>query len=176
MQNIYKSAESFTAISPLFISYNYHHNCFTKLLIFVKIALRCKMRIYYKNNYISVLIIFVMLLCGMCQKDFLTDSLFSFRQDQPQRSAYSSIGSLPDSPVLCTEELLGKPVLLTAFRRTGRTEQNWKTRISSLMPGMPLCPVQSRPLIFTARSRFSYRILSITIILHYIHHQDGQKS
>ncbi len=138
--------------------------------------MRYKMHIRYKNNYIGILIIIAMLLSGMCQAELPTDSLFASRQVQPLHSVYSSIGKLPDSPVLCTEELLGKPVLLTTIRRTGQTDRTWRNRISGFITGIPLCPLQSDPLTLTARSRTVYQFFSITVILQYIHHQDGQKS
>lgn len=130
----------------------------------------------YLKNHISLLFIVAILFLGMCQEQLPTDSLFASQDTRSLQSSISTVNPLTDAFLVCTDDLLGRQPALTLLQRSKGVHETLRSNTGfCLTSGNPLLGLSGLP------RRMVYqlsccKVLCITIIIHYIHHQDGQKS
>lgn len=128
----------------------------------------------YFRNYISLLFVIIMLFSGMCQELNLADSPFMFQNTQ--QASIRSVDTFTDSFLICTDDLLAKHPVLTLLDRGRRGQDNLRSGTGFYYRLMTALPNRLTAASSVVHKPFCNKRLNITIIMHYIHHQDGEKS
>lgn len=134
------------------------------------------MRNQYFKKHISLLFIVAILFLGMCQEQLPADSLFMSQDTHPLQASISTVKPLTDAFIVCTEDLFGRQPALTLLQKSRRVHETLRSNTGFLLTSVIPLSDLSGLLRRTVSQVFTCKFLCITIIMYYIHHQDGQKS
>lgn len=123
---------------------------------------------------LCLIMVFMIVVTGMCCRIGQADSLFCAVTEQESQQILTSGESLTDASEVCTQELLRRDSsALFSNSRMVRIRTNLRIVLLFIIAGGTL---QCLKHILAAVSEEVYwQIHSNTVILSYIHHQDGKK-
>lgn len=134
------------------------------------------MGIQYFKNHISLLFIVAILFLGMCQEQLPADSLFMSQDTRSLQTSISTVNPLTDTFLVCTDDLLGRQPALTLLQRGKGIRETLRSNTGfCLIAADPFSNLSGsfRSMVYQLPC---WKVLCITIIMYYIHNQDGQKS
>ena len=125
-----------------------------------------------RNFVLCMIMILMFIVTGMCCRIGQADSLFCAVTGQTQM--LTSTETLTDASEACTQELLKRDSsVLISNNRMVRTRTNLRIVLPFIIAGVILQYLKH--ILMTVGTEESCQIHSNTVILNYLHHQDGKK-
>ncbi len=127
------------------------------------------------TNFILFTFVIALLLSGMHVNTSNLDSLFVFGQECSKEDVITSFSDDYSARTLCTNELLGQRSSLTNLRKSRNTQKDCRSRREVAYTDIPSTLLGSMTLSSGERANRNCQLISIFIIISYIHQIDGQK-
>ena len=134
------------------------------------------MKTCIRKNCISLLLVITMIFTGMCFNDIKTDSIFSCAYDDSSASIIYSLNDDGSHPTVCTIEMLGSRSTLSALKPNRRSQETIGVKLH-LCLSLQSNHLQNPLYTYMAVSgQPSADAFSLTVIVTYMHNQDGKKA
>lgn len=128
------------------------------------------------KKYFSIMIILAMLCSCIYLELLATDYVFAPNHTNVLRSTITTSDDIASSQTICTEELLGRHVLLQALRKGRRIMESPRLRLE-LSVVISVLQQEGCHFLFVQRQPMYHSpVLSTVLIIQYIQHIDGKKS
>ncbi len=134
------------------------------------------MKSRYLKNYICLLMIVSMIFSGICFEDTTTYSLFSYATSESTSTYLDLQNGLASSQKLCTLQMLGQRNIISS-PKTPRRSYDIRGIRTVLFKSLADIFLQNSSLLYASESVDIFNeFFSNTVIITYIHMQDGQKA
>lgn len=129
----------------------------------------------WQTNFITAIFVLALMLSGMYVDTGNTDSLFVFGQQSSETNAAISFSDDYTTSSICTNELLGQRSVISNLRSSRRNQNEYRTRRDVANIDFHSDDVASSIILTSEHGRTNCQFTSISIIISYIHQEDGQK-
>ena len=134
------------------------------------------MQMKRKNNFICFFLALAMILSGMCFDYAKADSLLAYEYSNEITSTLDASDSLSENPDIRTEEISGSRLVSNSIKSERRGEEKASYRTDVCLSSVNIFAQDSTMLFTTVASELHNNIHSNTVIINYIHQQDGKKA